>query len=144
MRGRQVFSEFSRAMNALNDEVNQGRLSLVPLASSAAFTTRQRITAGRPAFGADLDAPTDDQERGVVQTIGGVPVEEDPAVARTRELAEQAAERISDNTLSRSIQNLYRDVERVDTGRQFRCRLTVLHQYRVSAVVGARISGHDR
>ena len=35
--------------------------------------------------------------------IRGGEVEEDPAVTRTRELAEQAAERISDNTLSRSI-----------------------------------------
>ena len=89
VRGRQVFSEFSRAMNALNDEVNAARLGLVPLASSAAFTTFQRITAGRPAFGADLDAPTDDQEAGVVQTIGGVPV--DPI-----ETSEQAAEQLAD------------------------------------------------
>ena len=115
VRGRQVFSEFSRAMNALNDEVNAARLGLVPLASSAAFTTLQRITAGRPAFGADLDAPTDAQEAGVVQTIGGVPVNDpeviagaDTAVdtqeiARILELANRAAERISDNTLRRSI-----------------------------------------
>ena len=114
-RTEQAFSAFAREMNRVNAAVNAARLSLEPLASSAAFTTFQRITAGRPAFGADLDAPTDDQERGVVQTIGGVPVNDpeviagaDTAVdtqeiARILELANRAAERISDNTLRRSI-----------------------------------------
>ena len=99
VRGRQVFSEFSRAMNALNDEVNAARLGLVPLASSAAFTTFQRITAGRPAFGADLDAPTDDQEAGVVQTIGGVPVDT-AATAETDPVVDEILSSISDLDIS--------------------------------------------
>ena len=49
----------------INEATNALRQAAPPLASSTRFNLLEQITAGRPAFGADLDAPTDAQEAGL-------------------------------------------------------------------------------